>query len=116
MTDPAPTTDNVRAMLIDNLGKLRKASADYFQMLEKSLTSSQLPTAEHAKQYCDYMQRSVMGTFDLCDKLIQAKDVQDSMKIQTEFFQTQMRSLTDQAKSIGESTMKAMTGAFTPKS
>jgi phasin len=103
-------------MLTENLGRLRKASTDYFQMLEKGLTSSQLPTADHAKQYCDYMQRNVMGTFDLCDKLIQAKDVQDSMKIQSEFFQAQLSSLNDQAKSIGESAMKAMTEAFTPES
>lgn len=116
MADQSTIPENVRAMLTDNLGKLRKASADYFQMLEKGLTSSQLPTSDHAKQYCDYMQRNVMATFDLCEKLIQAKDVQDTMKLQSEFFQSQMRSLTDQAKSIGESTMKAMTGAFTPKS
>ncbi|WP_441241803.1 phasin [Tardiphaga sp. 768_D3_N2_1] len=116
MTSQNTINDNVRALLTENLGKLRKASADYFQMLEKSLASSQLPTAEHAKQYCDHMQRNVMATFDLCEQLIHAKDVQDTMKIQSEFFQSQMRSLTDQAKSIGESTMKAMTGAFTPKS
>jgi hypothetical protein len=74
MADQTMSAENVRAMLSENLGKLRKASADYFQMLEKGLTSSQLPTADHAKQYCDFMQRNVMGTFDLCDKLIQAKD------------------------------------------
>jgi phasin len=116
MADQTMTAENVRARLSEDLGKLRKASADYFQMLEKGLTSSPLPTADHAKQYCDFMQRNVMGTFDLCDKLIQAKDVQDSMKIQSEFFQDQMRSLTDQAKSLGESAMRAMTGAMTPKS
>jgi len=115
MADQTMSAEGVRTMLTENLGKLRKASADYFQMLEKGLSSSQLPTADHAKQYCDYMQRNVMGTFDLCDKLIQAKDMQDSMKIQSEFFQAQMHSLNDQAKSIGESAMKAMTGAFTPK-
>jgi phasin len=116
MADQTMSAENVRAMLSENLGKLRKASADYFQMLEKGLTSSQLPTADHAKQYCDFMQRNVMGTFDLCDKLIQAKDPQDSMKIQSEFFQAQMHSLTDQAKGFGETAMKAMTGALTPKS
>jgi phasin len=116
MTDQTMSAENVRTMLTENLDKLRKASAEYFQMLEKGLSSSQLPTSDHAKQYCDYLQRNVMGTFDLCDKLIQAKDVQDSMKIQSEFFQNQMRSMSDQAKSLGESAMKAMTGAFTPKS
>jgi phasin len=115
MADQTMSAENVRSMLTENLDKLRKASSDYFQMLEKGLSSSQLPTADHAKQYCDYLQHNVMGTFDLCEKLIQAKDVQDSMKIQAEFFQNQMRSMSDQAKSLGESAMKAMTGAFTPK-
>jgi len=116
MADQAMSAENVRAMLSENLEKLRKASTDYFQMLEKGLTSSQLPVADHAKQYCDYMQRNVMGTFDLCDKLIQAKDVRDLTSIQSECVQGQMRSLTDQAKSLGESAMKAMTGALTSRS
>jgi phasin len=116
MADQTISAENVRTMLSENLEKLRKASTDYFQMLEKGLTSSQLPVADHAKQYCDFMQRNVMGTLDLCDKLIKANDAQDAMRIQSEFFQTQLRATTEQAKSIGESTMKAMTGAFAPKS
>jgi len=36
------------------------------------------------------MQRNVGATFDLCDKLIQAKDQQDAMRIQSEFFQGQV--------------------------
>ena len=59
---------------------------DYFQMLEQGLTSLQLLVADPPKQYCDYMQRDVRGTFDLCDKLIQANNVQDSMD-QSEFVQ-----------------------------
>ena len=46
MADQAMSAENVRAMLTENLDKLRKASAEYFQMLEKDLTSSQLPIAE----------------------------------------------------------------------
>ena len=116
MADQAMSPENVRTMMTEGLDKLRKASAEYFQMLEKNLTSSQLPIAGQAKQYCDHMQRNVTATFDFCDKLIKAKDVQDSMKIQAEFFQEQMRVMTEQAKSFGESAMKAMAGAFAGKS
>lgn len=111
----ADQMESVRTMLSENLDKVRKANAEYFQMLEKNLASSPSPIADHAKQYCDQMQRNVTATFDLCDKLIKARDVQDSMKIQSEFFQDQMRALTDQAKNFGETAMKAMTGAFAPK-
>ena len=112
----ADIPDNIRAMLTETLDRLRKSSAEYFQLLEKGLSSSSLPMADQAKQYCDYMQRNVTATFDLGDKLIQAKDAQDAFRIQSEFFQEQMRTLTDQVRGIAESGMKAAAGMFTPKS
>jgi phasin len=108
--------DNVRAMLTENLGRVRKASSDYFDMLEKGLRSSQLRIAGQTKPFCDHMRRQTAATFDLCDKLIQAKDVPDTIRIQSEFFQEQMRALMEQARTMGESAMKAATGVFTPKS
>jgi phasin len=106
----------MRTMLAEANGRLRKASAEYFELLEKGLSSSPLPVAGQAKQFCGYLQRNVTATFDLGDKLIQAKDMQEAGRVQSEFFQEQMRSLTDHARSMGESAMKAATGAFTPKS
>ena len=102
MTDINPSAENVRTMLTETLGRLRKASDEYFGLLEKGLSSSPLPIADQAKQFCEFMQRNVTATFDLGDKLSQAKDMQDALKIQSDFFQDQMRSLTDQGKSMGE--------------
>jgi phasin len=116
MSDANLPADKVRTMLAEANGRLRKASAEYFDLLEKGLSSSQLPVADQAKQYCGYLQRNVTATFDLGDKLIQAKDMQEAAKVQSEFFQDQMRSLTDHARNLGESAVKAATGVFTPKS
>jgi phasin len=116
MSDANLSADKIRTMLAEANGRLRKASAEYFDLLEKGLSSSQLPVADQAKQYCGYLQRNVSATFDLGDRLIQAKDMQEAARIQSEFFQEQMRSLTDHARSMGESAMKAATGVFTPKS
>ena len=115
MSDANLSADKIRTMLAEANGRLRKASAEYFDLLEKGLSSSQLPVADQAKQYCSYLQRNVTATFDLGDKLIQAKDMQDALKLQSDFFQDQMRSLTDQARTMGESAMKAAGGMFTPK-
>ena len=115
MSDANLSADKVRTMLAENLERLRKASAEYFELLEKGLSSSPVPVADQAKEFCGYMQRNVIATFDLGEKMIQAKDMQDATKIQSEFFEEQMRSLTDHARSIGESAMKAATGVFTPK-
>ncbi|MCP3467654.1 MULTISPECIES: phasin [unclassified Bradyrhizobium] len=111
-----PSTENMRAMMSEALGRLRKANTEYFDLLERGLSSSPLPIANQAKEFCSHMQRNVSATFDLGDKLVQAKDMQEALKIQSEFFQDQMRSLTDQARNMGESAMKAASGMFTPKS
>ncbi|WFU38253.1 phasin [Bradyrhizobium sp. CB82] len=112
MAEINPSAEKFRTMLGEALGRLRKANAEYFELLEKGLSSSPLPIASQAKEFCDHMQRNVNATFDLGDKLIQAKDMQDALKIQSEFFQDQMRSLTDQARNMGESAMKAASGMF----
>ena len=116
MSEQSMSAEKVRTMLTENLGRVRKASDEYFQLLEKGLSSSQLPVGDQAKHFTGLMQHNVAATFDFCDKLIKANDAQDAMRIQSEFFQAQMRAMTDQAKSMGEFAMKAMTGAFTPKS
>lgn len=116
MSEQSMSPEKVRALLTENLDRVRKASTEYFQLLEKSLGSSQLPIADQARQFTELMERNVTATFDLCDKLIQAKDPQDAMRIQSEFFQAQMHSITGHVRTMGESAMKAMTGAFAPRS
>ncbi|OAF11810.1 phasin [Bradyrhizobium centrolobii] len=116
MAEVNPSAENMRTMLSEALGRLRKANADYFELLEKGLSASPLPIANQARELCSFMQRNVTATFDLGDKLIQAKDVPEALKLQGEFFQEQMRALTDQARTVGESAMKAAGGMFGPKS
>jgi phasin len=116
MTEVNPSAEGVRSALTEALGRLRKANAEYFELLEKGLGSSPLPIAHQAREFCDLMQRNVTATFDLGEKLIHANDVQDALKLQSDFFQSQMRALTDQAKTMGGSAMKAASGMFSPKS
>jgi hypothetical protein len=42
----------------------------------------------------------VAASFGLSDKLLHAKDLQDVLRIQTEFFQTQLEVLTEQSKDL----------------
>jgi phasin len=112
MVEMDPLAQNVRAMLAETLGRLRKANAEYFEQLEKGLSSSPLPIANHAKEFCSFMQRNVTATFDLGEKLIQARDAPDMLKLQADFFQDQMRALNTQTKSMGETAMKAAAGIF----
>ena len=116
MAEINPSAENVRATLTEALGRLRKANEEYFALLEKGLGSSPLPIANQAKEFSSFMQRNVTATFDLGEKLIHAKDMQDALKLQADFFQDQMRALTDQARTMGESAMKAAGSMFGQKS
>jgi hypothetical protein len=46
------------------------------------------------------VERSVAASFGLSDKLLRAKDLQDVLRIQTEFFQTQLEALTEQSNDL----------------
>ena len=115
MSDANPSADKIRSMLAEANERLRKASAEYFDLLKKGLSSSQLPVADQAKQYaatCSAMspRHSISAKTDSSQG--HAGGSQSPVRI----FPEQMRSLTDHARSLGESAMKAATGAFTPKS
>ncbi|MHC2291676.1 hypothetical protein [Bradyrhizobium barranii] len=53
--------------------------------MEKGLSASPVPIANQAKEFCGYMQRNATATFDLGEKLVQARDMQDALVIQSDF-------------------------------
>jgi phasin len=58
-----------------------------------------------------FAQQNIMASFEFAQKLLKARDVQDVMKLQTEFIQSQMQVLNEQAKELGQSATKAMENA-----
>jgi len=58
--------------------------------------------------------QSVTATFAFVQRLSQAKDFQDIVKIQTEFTATQMKSFNEQAKILSEIYSKAAEDAMKP--
>jgi phasin len=59
--------------------------------------------------------QNIASSFELAQQLVQAKDVQEVMRLQTDFIRKQMQVLTEQAKDLGESTTKAARDAAAPK-
>ncbi|MGZ8329909.1 MAG: phasin family protein [Rhodoplanes sp.] len=45
-----------------------------------------------------YAERNVANAFEFAQKLVQVKDVQDLVKLQTEFIQSQMQAMTEQGE------------------
>ncbi len=62
-----------------------------------------------------FAQKNVAGSFEFMHRLVQAKDFQEVLRLQTDYVKTQMQVLAEQAKELGESTTKAAKDAATPK-
>lgn len=112
MSDAQKSADDIRNAVAETLKQARTATDNYFEMVEKSLASTPLPLAEPTRAFRDFLHQSMQSGFDLSNKLLQAKDIQEVVRIQSEFFQNQLHHLTEQARTLGESAVKAASSAF----
>ena len=105
-------SEDLSAVAGQTMEQARGAMENYLDFFQKSMSASPWAGTELNKKMVDYAQQNVATAFGFAQKLTQAKDLQDLVRIQTEFLQTQMKSLTEQAKDLSETTTKATTGAF----
>ena len=107
MAENKTPADLARSMMTKNLEQAHQAIANYFQLVEKSISASPLGAPDQTKTFRNYVERSVAASFGLSDQLLRAKDLQDVVRIQTEFFQTQLKALAEKSKDLCETTTEA---------
>jgi phasin len=72
----------------------------------KEITSKAIACAE----------KNVQASLDYAQSLVQAKDLSEIMRLHSEYVQTQMRSLAEQASEMGQLVSRAAMDAAKPKS
>jgi hypothetical protein len=120
MAKDTKTSEDLSTVAEQTIKQASGAMENYLEFFQKSMSASPWAGSELNKKVADYAQQNVATAFGFAQKLTQAKDLQDLVRIQTEFFQTQLKSLTEQAKDLGETATKAaagrLKGPFTPSS
>ena len=58
-----------------------------------------------------FAEQNVDASFEFAQRLVRAKDVQEVVRLQTEFVQSQMRALTEQAKELGAASARPGAGS-----
>jgi hypothetical protein len=93
--------DAVRAMMIDTLEKSRSATQSYIDLVEKTMRG--FPSANEGQigAFKSYIERQVAANHGFVDKLLHAKDFQEAFRIQTEYFQSQLKAAAEDATQIG---------------
>jgi phasin len=111
---------DMRAMTEQTMEHARDVMNKYLQFVQQGMSVWPGGGTELSKKAMSYTEQNVANTFDLAKKLVLAKDVQEAVRLQTEFAQAQVAALTEQAKDLAETAAKAATqtmqGPFGSKS
>jgi phasin len=110
MAEDKKPSEDLSTVAGETMKQARGAMENYLDFFQKSMSASPWAATELSKKMTDYAQQNVATAFGFAQKLTQAKDLQDLVRIQTEFLQTQMKSLTEQAKDLSETATKAAAG------
>jgi hypothetical protein len=91
----------VRTMMLENLDKTKGAMQSYVDLLEKTMQGIPGANQEQIGTFRAYIERQVAANHAFADKLLHAKDFQEALRIQVEYFQSQMKTLTEDATQLG---------------
>ena len=90
------------------------AMDNYFNLLQQNMSATPWGKTDFGEKLQSFTEQNIAAAHHHIQKLSQAKDFQDFIKIQTEYMQTQLSLFADQTKQLGEAYMKTAAGAFKP--
>ena len=91
--------------------QMQGAVDNYFNFIQKTMSSYPIGGTEFGEKLKSYAEKNITATNEYVLKLSQAKDLQEAIRIQTEFVQTQFNAFGEQTKSLAETFTKAATEA-----
>ncbi len=119
MTTTFPTLEvpaEIRNFAASSVAQARQAFAKVIEATNQAIgqaEKSPIPIPANVKELnakaIGFADANVKAAFDLADKLVQAKDAQEAVSLQTEYLKTQLAALQEQAKEMGAAMMSAVT-------
>jgi phasin len=98
------SVEQARKAIDGFLGAARKTA----DTLESSATTVQSSGKEVTRKTFTYAEQNIAAAFDLAQRLVRAKDVQEAMQIQAEFARSQFAAMQAQMKEFGSMAQSAM--------
>jgi phasin len=87
----------------DAFAAAAKHAVDTAETQAKGVQSGAKEAGELAMQFAE---RNIASSFEFAQKLVQAKDAQEVMKLHADYTQSQIAALTEQAKELGQKASK----------
>ena len=111
---PLGVVAGMRAMAERSVEQAKLAFNNYIQAAQEAVSTfeqwgkaSQVGAQSISKKAISLAERNVVSAFEFAQKIVQAKDIQELVRMQTEFVQSQIQVLSEQVKDLGETSTKA---------
>ncbi len=103
MTDPTITMQvpaQVREMAEKSVDQAEAALGSFLESASRSVALVSGPMSDIAKQALAISEKNIKMSFDHARKLMQAKDIGEVMRLQTEFVRSQFGAATEQFQQV----------------
>ena len=87
---------------------MRAAIHSYLQFFQRAVPGNVIGGSELTNKILGYAEHNVASAFEFAQRLVQVRDIQGLMSLQTEFIQAQVQTITEQAKDLSETATKAL--------
>jgi hypothetical protein len=111
MADEKNPFEALQALMLENLEKVQGATQSYIDMVEKAMQGLPGANQERIADFKTYLERQVAANRDFLEKLLRAKDFQEALRIQVEYFQSQLKAVAEDASKISAQIFKGPTVA-----
>ena len=115
---PFEVPNDLRDFAERSVDQARKAFEGFVTVAQKAVgtvdgaaSNAQTGAKTVGAQILSYTEQNVNAAFELAHKLVQAKDPQEALALQSEFLRAQLSSLQAQAKDLGALIQKNATGS-----
>ncbi len=112
----------MRAFVEQSVTQARQAFGGFIEAANKAMGQLQgqaqaahCGATEIAHKSMSYAEQNVTATFEFAQKLMQAKDAADLMRLQSEYLSRQMQALSSQVQDLGQSAAKIVVDSAKPK-
>jgi phasin len=113
-TPPFEIPNEMRAVAERSVEQAKLAFNNYMQAAQEAVSTfeervkaGQVGAQGISKKAMSFAERNVLSAFEFAQKIVQAKDIQEMVRMQTEFVQSQMQVLSEQVKDLGETATKS---------
>ena len=89
-----------------------QATKEAVSTFEEWVKANQASAQGITRKAMSFAERNVLSAFEFAQKIVQANDIPELMRMQTEFVQSQIQVLSEQVKDLGEIATKAATDSL----